>query len=525
MVKGRERSDGLVVPRTGRKASPAASRRQGKGTTANKQARQLKLFCETADSPQGNVAGVDAGRPAKAVSTPRAVPKSQATKSMTLPAMTMDEIASEANLYAAFEKVAANRGASGPDGVSIDEVRKYLDQLIPAIHQELLAGTYRPGMIRRVWIPKSGGGQRGLGIPDVVDRLVQQAVHQVLSPFYETVFHPSSHGFRPGRSCATAIREATGYIEAGYTIVVDIDLKDFFNRVHHERLLARMSQDIGDNRVIVAIRRMLQAKVVMPDGVIVATEEGTPQGGPLSPLLSNIVLNELDWELARRGHRFVRYADDCNIYVRGERSGNRVMASICQFITRRLRLEVNTAKSAVGKPQERHFLGFSLGLDDLGESSEINLSERSKARLAERIRELTPRNRGQALGATIATINCYLRGWFGFFSICTERALRTLHTTDAHIRRRLRAILLKQWRRRRSIVKRLIKHGIRPKTAWRAIYNPRRGLWAMSHLPAVDRALRNAYFAQRGLVSLADLWTAKHPKQVIAPKQLQLRWG
>lgn len=521
MVKGREKSDGSILPRRGRKTVPAVVRRQGKGTTASKQVGQLRLFCETADSPQGDVARADVGLPTPAVSARRAVPKSQTTKSYALPAMTMDSIASEANLYEAFSRVAANRGAPGPDRQTIDAVREHLDDLIPRLRAELLADTYLPGQIRRVWIPKAGGGQRGLGIPDVIDRVVQQATHQVLCPFYETVFHPSSHGFRPGRSCATAIKQAAAYVDDGYSIVVDIDLKDFFNRVHHERLLARLSQDISDKRVIRTIRRMLQAKIVLPDGVVVSTDEGAPQGGPLSPLLSNIVLDELDWELERRGHRFVRYADDCNIYVRGERSGNRVMASICQFIHKRLRLEVNTAKSAVARPEERHFLGFSIGFDPLGLSPEINLSSRSKKRLAERVRGLTPRNRGQSLETIIEDVNRYLRGWIGFFAICTEAALRTLRNTDAHIRRRLRAILLKQWRRRPSIVKRLIGLGIRPRKAWRTVYSPRRGLWAMSHLFAVDRALRNAYFAERGLLSLETLWEQRQPK-VIAPKGLQL---
>ena len=525
MVKGREKSDGSVLPRRARKSPSAASRRQGKGATASKQVEQLGLFCETADSPQGDVARADVGLPTPAISARRAVPKSQTTKSHALPAMTMDEIANERNLYEAFRRVASNRGAPGPDGQTIDMVREHLDALVPALRAELLGGSFRPGNIRRVWIPKSGGGQRGLGIPDVVDRMVQQAVHQVLSPFYETVFHPSSHGFRVGRSCATAIGQAAGYVEEGYTMVVDIDLKDFFNRVHHQRLLARLSQGIGDERVINTIRRMLQAGVVLPDGVLLSTLEGAPQGGPLSPLLSNIVLDELDWELDRRGHKFVRYADDCNIYVRSERSGERVMSSICQFINKRLRLEVNTEKSAVARPSDRHFLGFSIGADAQGLGTEINLSQRSKKRLATRVRSLTARNRGQSLDTIIEDVNRYLRGWIGFFAICTKAASRTLSNTDAHIRRRLRATLLKQWRRRPSIVKRLIRLGIRAPRAWRTIYKPRRGLWAMSHLPAVDKALRNAYFANRGLLSLEALWKARQSKQIKAPKQLALLLG
>ena len=236
------------------------------------------------------------------------------------------------NLICAFEEVAQNRGAPGPDGRSIDEVRKHLGELLPALRRALLDGTYRPGMIRRVWIPKAGGGERGLGIPDVVDRWVQQAVHRVLSPHWDPTFHPSSHGFRPGRSCHTAIAEAKRYLEDGYEWVVDLDLEKFFDRVHHQRLMARLETKVTDRRLLALIHRMLKAKVVMPDGVVVSTDEGVPQGGPLSPLLSNIVLDELDREFARRGYHFVRYADDANIYVRSERAGHRVMASVVRFI-------------------------------------------------------------------------------------------------------------------------------------------------------------------------------------------------
>ena len=224
--------------------------------------------------------------------------------------MTMEEVASDENLRRAFEAVARNKGAAGPDGQTIDEVREHLGGVLVEMQRELLAGRYQPGMIRRVWIPKPGGGERGLGIPNVVDRVVQQAVHQVLSPHYEPTFHDGSHGFRPGRSCHTAIAAAKKHLAEGYEWVVDLDLEKFFDRVHHERLMARLQQRVKDPRLLQLIRRMLKAKVVMPDGVVVATEEGTPQGGPLSPLLSNIVLDELDRELEQRGHRFVRYADD-----------------------------------------------------------------------------------------------------------------------------------------------------------------------------------------------------------------------
>jgi len=497
---------------------------RGRAATASKRTKQLELFSETADSPQGDVAGADMNR---FMPTPCAVPKSENKERLYSSAtMTMEEVASCGNLKRAFKQVASNQGAAGPDRQSIAEVRKHLGEITPRLQHELADGTYRPGMIRRVWIPKSSGGQRGLGIPNVVDRWVQQAVLQVLSPRYEPTFHPSSHGFRPGRSCHTAIAEAKGYVEEGYDWTVDIDLAKFFDRVHHQRLVSRLETRIDDKRLIELIRRMLKAKVLMPNGVVVSTVEGAPQGGPLSPLLSNIVLDELDSELARRGHRFVRYADDANIYVRSERAGRRVMASVVRFIERRLRLKVNEDKSAVARTEERHFVGFSLKRDLVERNVCVLLSKRSKKRIEGRIRELLPRNWGSSLAMCIARINRYLVGWIEFFKVCTESCVRTLQTLDAHIRRRLRAIVLRHWKRKRTMAKRLIKLGVKPKTAWRQMYKGRRSWWALSHCAAVDRGLRNAYFAERGLVSLNMQWQRRHPENVTAVrKQLELCFG
>jgi len=288
--------------------------------------------------------------------------------------------------------VASNRGAPGPDRQSIEQVREHLDELLPALETALRTDCYRPGDIRRVWIPKSGGGQRGLGIPNVVDRVVQEAVRRVLEPLYEPTFHEASHGFRPKRSCHTALERARSLFEEGNEWVVDLDLERFFDRVHHQRLLSRLSQRVKDKPLLSLIGRMLRARVVMPDGVVVGTDEGVPQGGPLSPLLSNIVLDELDTELSRRGLCFVRYADDSNIYVRGERAGKRVMASITRFIEGRMRLVVKREKSAVARPEERHFLGFSLRRKPLEETVQVLLPRRSEERLDQKIRELTPRS-------------------------------------------------------------------------------------------------------------------------------------
>lgn len=530
MTKRREESDGRVVPEGRRKAVPTvparteeeAADRGGRATTASEQVGQQELFSETADSPQGAVPGSGRGLPRRP--SRHAVPKSEDTNGALPPAMTMEEVASDENLRRAFERVRTNDGAPGPDRQAIATVRKHLDEILRTLSRTLLDGSYRPGMIRRVWIPKVGGGERGLGIPNVVDRIVQQAVHQVLGPHYEPTFHESSHGFRPGRSCHTAIAEARRYLEGGYEWVVDLDLEKFFDKVHHERLLARLSQRISDPRLIGLIRQMLRAKVVLPDGVVVSTHEGTPQGGPLSPLLSNIVLDELDRELAQRGHRFVRYADDCNIYVRSERAGHRVMASVVQFIERRLRLTVNAAKSAVTRPEERHFVGFRLRRDPETGASEVLLSKRSKDRVGERVRQLTPRNWGGSLKACITRLNAYLQGWMNFFGICTESIVRTLDTLDAHIRRRLRALQLRQWKRKRFIVKHLIRLGARAKTAWREIYKEHRSLWKLSHCGPVDYALDKAYFANQGLAALKSLYQ-RQPRFTIASVQLHLDLG
>lgn len=515
---GRQKSDGRVVPKGRRKAIPSDESRGGKAVTVEEQVDQLALFGETAESPQGARRKVSVGVPTmKSVR----VPKSSNGKSTSPPPMTMESIADERNLRAAFSKVAANRGAAGPDRVSIVEVRERIDEYLRRIRVSLLDGNYRAGEIRRVWIPKKSGGQRGLGIPNVIDRVVQQATHQVLSPHYDGIFHDWSHGFRPGRSCHTALKQAKEHLEGGAEWVVDIDLSKFFDTVNHDRLMHRLSLRIEDQRVLALIRGMLRAGIVMPDGVVQKNREGTPQGGPLSPLLSNIVLDELDQELGRRGHRFVRYADDCNVYVKTERAGHRVMASLTDFLERKMKLRVNQEKSEVARPKDRQFLGLTLRKLKSG-AVRIVVSKDSMRTLRAKLKEMTPRNWGASMDSCIARLNRYMRGWQGYFGIADNTYLGH---EDAHVRRRLRAIQLKQWKKKRLIVRHLIALGSPPAIA-RDVYGRHRGWWAMSAVRGVTWALRNSYYGKRGLYDLKANWEPNHARiWNIGPEQQLLPLG
>jgi RNA-directed DNA polymerase len=508
--------EGGVMPAERVGSSPGG---HGKVVPVEETAVQLSLPIATAENPKGatrrrtrdRLGEIRAGAP-KAIS-----------KAGTVAPATMEEVAYR--LTDALLKVASNKGAPGPDGQTIEALADQWPVVLPRLQADLLEGRYRPGQIRRAYIPKAGGGQRGLGIPDVIDRVVQEAVRQVLEPLWEPTFHSSSHGFRPGRSCHTAIAEATRYLEDGYGWVVDRDLEKFFDLVCHQRLVAKLAQRVSDQRLLGLIGRMLRAKVVLPDGVLIASEQGVPQGGPLSPLLSNIVLDELDQELARRGHRFARYADDAKVYVRSERAGRRVMASLTRFIEGRLRLKVNQAKSAVARPEGRHFLGFRLRADPQTGRVEVLLSERTKRNAMERIRQLTPRQWGGTLHSCILQINAWLRGWHQFFGIASLSEQFVLRALDAHIRRRLRAIVLHHWRRKRTLARRLIKLGVPRRSAWRQVYAGRKSRWALSHLPAVDHGLNRAFFTERGLVFLVELHRRAH-QHIIAPDPPQLAlWG
>ena len=380
--------------------------------------------------------------------------------------------------------------------MTVEELPEYLKQHGLEIGGQLRNGTYQPRPVKRVEISKPDGqGMRELGIPCVLDRFVQQAVLQVLQKRWDPTFCEHSHGFRPGRSAQQAVHEAQQYIAEGYRWVVDLDLEKFFDRVNHDRLLAAVAKRVADKRMLELIRAFLEAGV-MEDGLVSAVDEGTPQGGPLSPLLSNLVLDELDRELERRGHRFVRYADDCNIYVGSERAGQRVMESVTRFIMHRLKLKVNQAKSAVARPWQRKFLGFSFTSE---REPRRRIAPKAIARFKERIREQTRRTRGISLQQMVKEIATYLRGWLGYFGDCQTPSV--LHDLETWVRRRLRSVVWKQWKRGRTRFRELRKRGVSKDLAAQTAGSPH-GPWRLANSPALAIALPNAYFAELGLLPL-----------------------
>jgi group II intron reverse transcriptase/maturase len=509
-VKLAEKSDHLVV------AAKRAKARGAKGMMKMRTTKPEQLNLVFADSPQGGQAaevpdllGTAKVRLHKAKGKDFSGFVAGATNASSL----LDAVASEFNLLRALYKVVQNKGAPGVDGQSVEAVNECHRELLPRLGRELLAGSYSPGDIRRVWIPKPGGGERGLGIPNVIDRWVQQAVLQVLEPIYEPTFHDGSHGFRRGRGASTAIARAREHLAAGFTTVVDIDLAKFFDRVNHQRLLARLAQRVRDKGVLQLIGRMLKAQVVLPDGTRMMSEEGTPQGGPLSPLLSNIVLDELDWELERRGLRFVRYADDANIFVASRRAGKRVMASLQRFLEKRLRLFINSEKSAVRRPQEVHFLGFRFCRNQAGQWT-IHLSRKTAERVKTRLQEMTPRNWGQSLLACIKELNTYIKGWVAYYRLCSEEGVRNWKAMDAHVRRRLRAIVIRQKKRPRYLYRHLLSRdvpaGKAAKTAWSG-----RGVWPRSAQSGMHLGYRIDWFTEH-LVSLTTEWY-RHTLPTLVP--------
>jgi RNA-directed DNA polymerase len=417
-----------------------------------------------------------------------------ASKSPAFAEQIMEEVCDRGNLERAWKRVRRNKGSPGVDGMTIDDTRAYLREHWPSIRSRLLDGTYQPQPVKRVEIPKPDGGIRKLGVPCVVDRLIQQALLQVLQERWDPTFSEHSYGFRPGRSAHQAVAQAQRYVAEGYSVVVDIDLEKFFDRVNHDGLMARVAARLSDKRVLKLIRAFLNAGV-MEGGLVRPVMEWTPQGGPLSPLLSNLVLDDLDKELSRRGHRFCRYADDCNIYVRSRRAGERVMASVARFLAKKLRLKVNEAKSAVALPEERKFLGFSISND----GSERRIAPKALGTFKVRVRDITRRTRGLSLTQVIEELTPYLVGWRSYFGFCqTPRVLTNL---EAWIRRRLRSYLWRQWKTARNRFKELRRRGVPKFQAAVAASSPT-GFWRMSGHPAVQQALRNHSFDTLGLPRL-----------------------
>jgi RNA-directed DNA polymerase len=416
-------------------------------------------------------------------------------ESMVSSEQLMEEVCERKNCEQALARVKSNKGSAGIDGMTVEELPAYLKKHWPIIRAQLLSGTYKPQAVKRVEIPKPDGGVRQLGIPTVLDRFIQQAVMQVLQRRWDQTFSEHSYGFRPRRSAHQAVTKAQQYIAEGYGWVVDLDLEKFFDRVNHDKLMAKLAQRISDKRLLKLIRAFLRAGV-MEGGLVSPVDEGTPQGGPLSPLLSNIVLDELDRELQQRGHRFVRYADDCNIYVRSQRAGERVMRSVSEFITKRLKLKVNEQKSAVSKPSKRKFLGFSFTWH---REPKRRIAPKAITRFKQRVRELTRRTRGVRVEMMVAQLSRYLTGWRGYFRFCqTPTVLRKL---EEWTRRRLRSVIWKQWKSARVRFAELTKRGVGKELAAQTAGSAH-GPWRLSNSPAMTIALPNAYFVSLGLTPL-----------------------
>jgi RNA-directed DNA polymerase len=403
----------------------------------------------------------------------------------------MEEVTSRDNLNRAYRRVMANKGAPGVDGMTVDELRDWIAEHKQELIAALLNGTYQPQLVRGVEIPKSGGGVRQLGIPTVVDRLVQQALLQVLDRQWDSTFSDSSFGFRPGRSAHQALAQASRYVSEGRMIVVDLDLEKFFDRVNHDILMSRIARRVDDKRVLKIIRRFLEAGLLQ-HGVCVARDEGTPQGGPLSPLLANLLLDDLDRELERRGHKFCRYADDCNIYVRSQAAGERVLASVAKFLAERLKLRVNCDKSAAAPVGERKFLGHRL-LED----GTLIIAPQSLDRAQNRVREITRRNRGVSFERMVRELNSFLVGWVTYFR--HAKAKSALTALSGWVRRKLRCVRLKQRKRAKSIADFLSSLGIGRDERWSAAASGK-GWWRLSHHPVVQQAMNNAWFQAQGFI-------------------------
>jgi RNA-directed DNA polymerase len=463
---------------------------------------------QTTRNPNGQLAfawdgqGEARSSPGKGSSVETAPPRQA-----TLPHNLMEQVVTPTNMRRALRRVWANGGSPGGDGMTVAELPGFLQQAWPQVRQTLLSGEYQPQPVRRVEIPKPDGGVRLLGIPAVVDRLIQQAILQVLEPLYDPTFSPHSYGFRPGKSAHQAVRQACEFVAAGKAWVVDLDLEKFFDRVNHDLLMSRLARKLGDRRLLRLIRRFLTAGVLV-HGVVIERHEGTPQGGPLSPLLSNILLDELDRELTKRGLSFCRYADDCNIYVQSRKAGERVMASVIRFLERRLRLKVNLAKSAVAAPQERKFLGFRLLPPNQWRAEPlIRLAPQSLKRLKHKLRCLTGRHRGVSREELLRELGRYTQGWMSYYALAGPPSV--YRDLDSWLRRRLRAFIWTQWKTPKNRSQHLRQSGVPHFAAMSVAYN-RMGAWRAAGNGNLNRAVNNQRLREWGFQSLLDSYMARH---------------
>jgi len=417
---------------------------------------------------------------------------------------TIERVVGECNMKEAIAAVISNKGAPGIDGITTEEIKEVMRKQWPLIKQDILDGKYCPSPVRRVEIPKPDGGVRQLGIPTVMDRIIQQALHQELVPIFDPTFSPYSYGFRPNRSAQQAVLQTQAYIQEGCNWVVDIDLEKFFDKVNHDMLMARVARRVKDKKILLLIRRFLQAGV-MENGLVKPTEEGTPQGGPLSPLLSNVMLDDFDRELEKRGLRFARYADDCNIYVKSEKAGRRVMDAAVRYLTKKLKLKVNQQKSAVDNSWNRKFLGFTFTTGK--EPNRIAVHESRVKRFKDKIKGITKKMRGSKLTESIRKqLMPVTRGWANYFGIAEERGI--FEGLDGWIRRRIRDILWRQWKRPRTRRKRLITLGLKEHTAAKTAYGSK-GPWRMARTPGMHKALSNGVIEAMGYISMMSIVQAR----------------